>query len=272
MVGFTIKGEKMTYAVVLNPPSKRKSPAQVAFGNKMRQLGKLYQQVKSTGNVPKWQNFVKRTISGARFNSPVSVIGSVGVSGLSTFGILHLIEKRTRIKAFNDYLVSDEYVGKSKEAIENYYGKQMSANLINGLALTVAQFGIAKLSQKTSIGKHVSPLGVAGGGVVATALKVGMRWSDLKKCENYSTIAVIEKEANKYAKNNPAYFGDKWKSSIETVLAASGKYTQSQEQTQTGSATQETQQIAEDTNDDETTVQGITYDNWHVAGPVQYWG
>lgn len=267
MVGFTIKGEKMTYAVVLNPPSKRKSPAQVAFRNKMRQLGKLYQQVKSTGNVPKWQDFVRRTVSGARFNSPVSLIGSAGVSGLTTFGLLHLIEKRTRIKAFSDYLTATYDSGEeSKQAIEKYYGKQIAVDAVGGAVLTAAQFGIAKLSQKTSIGKYVSPWGVVGGGVAATIVKVMQRWSDLDKCKDYSIIEVIEKEANKYAKNNTAYFGDKWKSSIEVVLAANGKYTQTQEQ-DTG-----TQQIADDTNDDANTTQGITYDNWHVAGPVQYWG
>lgn len=261
----------MTYAVVLNPPRKRKTPAQVAFRNKMSQLGKLYQQVKSTGNVPRWQDFVKRTISGAKFNSPVSTIGSFGVSGLSTFGMLHLLEKRARITAFNDYLVNEEYVGKSKEAIEKYYGKQIAVDAVGGAVLTAAQFGIAKLSQKTPVGKYISPWGVVGGSVVATAVKVVQRWGDLNKCKDYSTIAVIEKEANKYAKNNPSYFGDKWKSSIETILASSGKYNNTQEQ-DTGSGTQ-TQQITDDGSSDEgNTTQGITYDNWHVAGPVQYWG
>ncbi|WP_372365416.1 hypothetical protein [Candidatus Uabimicrobium sp. HlEnr_7] len=259
----------MSYAVVLNPPRK-KSPAQVAFKNKMRELGRLYKQSKS-GNVPRWQQFVKQAISGAKFNSPVSSLLSGGISGASTYATLHFLDNKTRVKAFKEYLAGDNYVGKPKEAIEGYYGKQITKNLINGSVLTIANWSIAKVSQKTRAGKYVSPTGVAVGSAIATGLKIYEKWSDLKKCIDYPVMAVIEKEAKKYAVNNPEYFGVEYKSAIETVLVSSDQYANGSKYiNQQEEATGDPDLNANSGSDSDLT-NGIQYEEYQqVAGPIYY--
>lgn len=196
----------MSYAVVLNPPKKLPAPRE-KFAAKMAELGALYRQVKS-GDVPKWQQFVKSAIQGAKFNPSgaqiVSFIGSGAVFGASNWFALGLIEKKIRIEQWKNWVMNPQYTDKPQEIMKNYYGKQMTYTLGIGAINTLSGFAIARYAFK---GKIINQWGILLGGAVSTGIKYLSRRADLKHCWNYNTLHLAQKEAKKWAISDDNYFG-----------------------------------------------------------------
>lgn len=202
-----IKGGLMSegFAVVLNPAKKK-----VNRKNKMKELGKMYRDMKANGSSIKWQQFLKGTLGGLKFNPPV--LEDFGVAGASfslNFMVTHAVEHKVRKNAFKKYLMSQNEV-EIKERIRKYYQVQMASDIATGAGTTFLAYILAK-----KIGKEKSAL---AGGLAATLLKLYSRTLDYQKCKDYQQVHVIQKEANKWASSNNAYFGEEFTEIIESAL------------------------------------------------------
>lgn len=267
-----LRRKKLSYAVVLNPPARR-SVAQQKQTKKLKELGRLYQDMKKNGNAPQWRSFLSRAMKGAKFNPPVMSgrgVVNVGVSFASTFGILWAVQKKIRIHGFKNYLIDVDYSNKPKEAMNNYYGLQIAGTLLAGTTTTAVNFAVAKAIKGTSAGKHVSPKAVMIGSGIATVVAALIPTIQYWKCKgkNYTVAQIVKKEVDAWAKD-ASYFGEEFKEGILRIKSGSSDYDGSGSgNTSTSTSTTETNEI-EDTEDNN--VGGIYYNDNFVGDPIPMW-